>query len=118
MFKNEFLSRNFSKIGLIGDAGFDDGTGLLDEFVTHGNQGELAVLAFGHEAVIERLTRCVSFLGREAAPKQLTTNQSAAHARDAGLAAHTRARTILARAKARFRRQLPVGLPLGKSLGK
>ena len=69
MFKNKFLSRNFSKIELIGDAGFDDGTGLLEEFVTHGNQGELAVLAFSHKAVIERLTRCVSFFSREAARK-------------------------------------------------
>ena len=59
---NRLLSRNFSKIGLIGDAGSDDGTGLLEESVVHDNQGELAVLAFGHEAVIERLTRCVSFL--------------------------------------------------------
>jgi len=58
---NRLLSRNFSKIGLIGDAGSDDGTGLLEESVVHDNQGELAVLAFGHEAVIERLTRCVSF---------------------------------------------------------
>ena len=81
----------------MGDVGFDDGTGLLEEFITHGNQGELAVLAFGHEAVKERLARCVSFFGREAAHKQLTTNQSAAHARDAGLATHTRARTILTR---------------------
>ena len=61
MFKNKFLSRNFSKIRLVWDAGFDDGTGLLEEFVTHGNQGELAVLPFGHEAVVERLTRYVSF---------------------------------------------------------
>ena len=52
------------------------------------------------------------FFSREAARKQLTTNQSAAHTRDEGFAAHTRAQTTSARAKARFHHQLPAGLHL------
>ena len=52
MFKSKFSGRNSCKIGLIGDAGFDDGTGLLEEFVTHSNQGQLPVLAFRYETVI------------------------------------------------------------------
>ena len=81
-------------------------------------KASLPFLPLAMEAVIQGFTGRVGLFGREAAHEQLAANHPAAHARDAGLAPHTRVRTVLAGAQACFSRRLPVCLGLGKLFGK
>ena len=55
------------KLSLIRKARFYDGAGLLEQFVTYGNQRQFAVLAFGKQAVVKRFAGGVGFLSGEAA---------------------------------------------------
>ena len=65
---------------MVGHARFDDGKGLLEQLIADRNQGQLLVFTLGHKSVKERRTGRIRFLGREAAPEELTANQAAANA--------------------------------------
>ena len=69
MLKSKRCAYLFGKISLIGYAGGHNSIGLLEELVADGNQGHLAVFAFGHEAVVARSARAVCPTSGLAAPE-------------------------------------------------